>query len=96
MLSLTKNIFDYQNKLNFYQGFKKDYDKEQKSNIELKTKILKNRDPYEIEKTIRNQLNLSKQGELSVIVPNPTPTPVIIIPTMAPVYRQWLTVFFQN
>lgn len=92
--SLTKNLFDYKNKLDFYEGYQKDYEKENKRNIALKTQLLKKSDPYEIEKTIRNKLNLLKEGEVAIILPQPSPTPVIITPTPLPNYLQWQKVFF--
>ncbi len=92
--SLTKNVFDYKKTLDFYQSFKKDYEAEKQRNVALRTTVLKNRDQREIEKTIRNQLNLLKPGEIAVIIPNPTPTPLIIKPTPKPVFRQWFDTFF--
>ncbi len=94
--SLTKNIFDYKKTLNFYQSFKNDYEKEKKRQISLQTQALKNSDKNAIEKTIRDKLNLLKPDEIEVIIPIPTPTPIIITPPPAPVYKQWLQVFFQN
>lgn len=92
--SLTKTVFDYQKTIKFYQSFKEDFDKEKKRKITLQTQILKNKDPNEIEKTIRNQLNLLKPDEISVIIPNPTPTPQIVSPTPPPIYVQWWKTFF--
>lgn len=92
--SLTKNIFDYKNTLDFYQGFKKGYEKERQENVTLRTQVLKNRDQREVEKTIRNKLNLLKPGEIAVIIPNPTPTPVISKATPESVYKQWFHAFF--
>lgn len=92
--SLTKNIFDYRKTLDFYQSFKQDYQQEKQKNIALRTSLLKNKDPQQVEKTIRNQLNLLKPGEIAVIIPSPTPTPIKITPTPKPVYRQWFEVFF--
>lgn len=95
ILSFAKNIVDYQRSVKFSQEYKDDYDKEKKNNIALKTKILKQKDLYEIEKMIRNKLNLSRADEVSLIIPNPTPYPTIIIPTQPPIYSQWLNLFFQ-
>lgn len=92
--SLTKNIFDYKKTVDFYQSFKKDYEREKKDNVTLRTNVLKNRDQREIEKTIRNKLNLLKPGEIAVIIPNPTPTPVVVKPTPEPVFMQWFHTFF--
>jgi hypothetical protein len=94
--ALTKNFFEYRKNLEFYNSFKNDYDTEYKKNISLRTQIIKNNDPNQIEKTIRDKLNLVKEKELVVIIPPPTPTPVIIIPTPMPVYEQWVHTFFKN
>ncbi len=94
--SLTKSIFDYQKTLSFYQSYKNEYEAEKKKGITLQTQALKNSDTNQLEKTIRNNLNLLKPGEIEVIIPKPTPAPVAITPTPAAVYRQWLQVFFQK
>lgn len=84
---------DYQKKLAFYQDYKKNYEKEKKQNIVFKTELLKQSDPHEIEKTIRNKLNLLKPDEVAIIMRQPTPTPAIVTPTPLPNYLQWLQVF---
>lgn len=92
--SLTKNIFDYKKTLEFYDSFKKDYEEERKKKISLQTKILKSRDVNEIEKTIRNKLNLLKPGEIAIIIPSPTVTPTPI-PTPKPLLFKWLDKLFR-
>lgn len=92
--SLTKNLFDYRRRLSFYEEYKRDFEKEAKKNIELKTEVLKKSDPNEIEKTIRNKLNLLKPDEVAIILKQPSPTPVVITPTPLPNYLQWWKVFF--
>ena len=92
--SLTKNLFDYRRRLSFYEEYKRDFEKEEKRNIELKTEVLKKSDPNEIEKTIRNKLNLLKPDEVAIILKQPSPTPVVITPTPLPNYLQWWKVFF--
>lgn len=62
----------------------------------LKTQILKEKDPNEIEKTIRNKLNLSQPNEVIIMVPSPTPTPTIAITPTIPVYKEWAQAFFKN
>lgn len=94
--ALTKNIFDYRKNLRFYQSYKKEYELEKKENISLKTQILKKNDPDELEKTIRNKLNLSKPNEVTLIIPNPAPTPAVITPTPLPNWQRWYEVFFKN
>lgn len=94
--SLTKNLFDYLKNLQFYKNFKENYQKENKKNISLKTQILKKSDQSEIEKTIRNKLNLLKPGEIAIIIPPPTATPTPVVTPYIPVYKQWWQVFFNN
>ncbi len=95
IISLIKNIIDYRNKYNFYLGYKQDFEEETKKNIEYKTEYLKKTDPKELEKTIRNRLNLSKPGEMVVIIPQLTPTPTVITPTPAPNWQQWTNLYFK-
>lgn len=94
--SLTKNFFEYQKNISFYESYKDSYEKEKKKNNTLKTQILKNADPRQVEKTIRNKLNLLKENEVAIILPEPTATPYIVTPTPAPVYKQWFDVFFKD
>lgn len=94
--SLTKNIFDYRNKIQFYESYKKEYEDIKKKNLTLKTQILKQIDPYELEKTIRNELNLLKENEVDVIVPLPTPTIIMPTPTLPPNWQQLYDVFFNG
>ncbi len=94
--SLSKNIFDYKKTTSFYESFKKEYEKEKKDNISLKTEILKNNDVNEQEKIIRDKLNLLKDGEIAVIIPKPTRTPTPPKKPVLAVYQQWLQVFFRQ
>jgi len=94
--SLTKNVLDYRNTLSFYDTFQKEYEETKKQNIELQTRILKSTDDHELEKTIRNKLNLQKPGETTIIIAAPTPTPTIPTPTVVPTYRQWADVYIHG
>ncbi|MBI2051602.1 septum formation initiator family protein [Candidatus Roizmanbacteria bacterium] len=94
--SLTKNLFDYKKTLDFYKSFQEEFEKEKKTNVSLKTKTLKNSAPSELEKTIRNKLNLLKKNELAIIIPKPTPTPAAVAAKPQPAYVQWWRLFFQN
>lgn len=96
LFSLTKNLFDYQNSTKFFESYKQDYEEEKKKNLFLKTHILKYKDPNELEKTIRNKLNLTKENEVAVILPEPTKTPTGPTPTPAPNYQRWFEVFFKQ
>lgn len=95
LFSLTKNLFDYQRSAQFYESYKKDYETASKHNLELKTRILKSKDPYELEKTIRNRLNLTRDDEVAILIPEPTRAPITPTPTLAPPYRQWWDTFFR-
>lgn len=94
--SLIKNIFNYTSKNQFYQDYKNDYEKENKKNIELKTEIVKKQSVSEVEKTIRNKLNLLKENEVAVIMPEPTLTIITPTPTFAPNYIQWWELYFEK
>ena len=94
--SLLRNLFGYKSKLQFYQQFKQNFDRERKRNIELKTEVVRKKSLEEIEKTIRNNLNLLKDNEVALILPSPTKTPVSIIPTPLPNWRQWWELFFKK
>lgn len=94
--SLSKNLLGYRKSLAFYDGYKEEFEKEKKKNNELKTMLVKTSDPYEIEKTIRNKLNLMKEKEILIILPDITPTPFAPTPTFTPVYKQWYSTFFEK
>jgi len=95
-ISLVRNLLNYQSKLKFYDDYQKEYEKEYKKNLSLKTEYLKKTDQYEIEKTIRNKLNLVKDNETSVILPAITPRPTVLTPTPLPNWQQWRKLFFSN
>lgn len=92
--SLIPNVINYKNKLEFYNKTKKDYEKEIKKNNQLKTRIAKEKSLAELEKNIRNNLNLTKKNELVIIMPSikitlsPTPTPIIKN------WEKWKKIFF--
>ena len=94
--SLFNNLFSYKSKLDFYQQFKQNFDKEKKRNIELKTEVIRKKSQEEIEKTIRNDLNLLKNNEIALIIPSPIKTPTSITPTPLPNWRQWWELYFKK
>ena len=94
--SLLRNLFGYKSKLQFYQQFKKNFDKETKRNIELKTEVVRKKSIEEIEKTIRNDLNLLKDNEIALIIPAPTKAPISITPTPLPNWKQWWELYFKK
>ena len=91
--SLTRNFSNYIKNVEYYNKNKENLQKEQKNNITLKTQLRKQQAPNEVEKTIRNQLNLLKPNEVALIVALPSPTPIIPTPSPVPNYLQWLRVF---
>ncbi len=94
--SLTKTIADYQQTVQTYEEYKKEFEDTKHQNIKLKTDIIKSSDEYEQEKIMRNQLGLQKPGETTIIVPLPTATPMPPTPTPAPNYVQWYRLFFSQ
>ncbi len=93
--SLIRNIFDYQKKIDFYKKYQDELSQEKKRKLSLRTEVLKKTDPYELEKTIRDKLNLSKTDELSVILPKLSPSPTPIIPPLPTNWQQWWQIFFK-
>ncbi|PIV09613.1 hypothetical protein COS31_04725 [Candidatus Roizmanbacteria bacterium CG02_land_8_20_14_3_00_36_15] len=94
--SLIRNVVNYQNRIAFLKRFKSEVEKEKKKKLTLQTEILKKSDFYELEKTIRNKLNLARPDEVAIILPPPTPTPTIITPTPLPNWQQWWQLFFMQ
>lgn len=94
--SLINNFRQYQKSLNFYQQFKNEYEKEKYKNIKLKTEIIRKKSLFEIEKIIRNQLNLSKMEEYIIIIPTPSIAPSPTQPTIIPNCLKWWQVFAKN
>lgn len=94
--SLLKNYNEYQKNTLFYTTLNNDLEKEKNRNNNLRMQKIKESDRLELEKTIRNKLNLVRENEIAIIVPTPTLEPTIIRPTSAPVYKQWLHIFLKN
>jgi len=92
--SLLTNLFSYKSKLDFYQQFKQNFEKEKKRNIELKTEVVRKKNTEEIEKIIRNDLNILKDNEIALIIPSPAKTPVSVTPTPLPNWKQWWELYF--
>ena len=90
MYSLSKNIFGYTDKLDFYHEYRKEYEKENELNKQLKSDLKRSKDYYFVEREIREKLNLLQPQEEAIILPKititPTPPPAI---TPAP-YKQWI------
>ncbi len=92
-LSLTRNIFSYKDKIGFYNEIKADHDKEKALNKKLKSDLKKSSDYYFVERQIRDKLNLIKEDEIAIIIPeitpSPTPTPII---EKEP-YQEWFELY---
>lgn len=96
IFSLTKNITQYQQTVQLYEGYKLEYEQVQKRHIQLKTEIIKSRDQYEQEKIMRNELGLQKPGETTIIVPRPTAIPPTPTPTPEVFYMRWYKQFLKR
>lgn len=94
LVSLVKNFSEFRRNLQFYESYQSQLREVQQENARLLTQKTLKSSPREVEKTIRNQLNLLKDGEIAVIVPPPSPTPSPVITPLPPVYRQWWNTFF--
>ncbi len=93
---LISNIFNYYKKLDFYYSVKKNLEKEEKKQIKLQTEIIKKTNQEELEKIIRNQLNMTKDNEVIVLLPSPN---ITISPTPTPElknWQKWLKVFLKK
>lgn len=81
IISLSKNIFSYKDKLAFYHDYRKEYEGEMITNKKLKSDLKKSDDYYYVEKRIRENLNYLQASETAFIIPkivvSPTPTPVV-------------------
>ena len=90
LVSLSKTIFSYKDKRDFFREYDDDYKAELEMNKKLKSELKSSSDSYIVEKNIREQLQLLKPNEVAVILPSikvePTPTPT---PMKKP-YEEWL------
>ncbi|MFN4213074.1 MAG: FtsB family cell division protein [Microgenomates group bacterium] len=93
--SLLKNIINYRSKLQFYQDYKREYEEEKKRQQKLKTEIARKKSLTELEKTIRNKLNLAKEGEFVILLPSPTSHPPTPTPSSSANWLKWWRVFFK-
>lgn len=90
LYSLSKNIFSYTGKLQFYHDFRKEYEKEYDKNKKLKSELRKSTDYYTVEKEIREKLNLLQPDEEAIILPKIT---ITLAPSPTPIkkpYQQWI------
>ena len=95
VISLIRNLADYQRNISFYDQTKDNFNKALAENKELKVQKQTESSPFEVEKNLRNKQNLLRENEIIVIIPSPSPIPTPFVkPTEAPV-RQWMRLFFQ-
>lgn len=94
--ALIKNIVSFQEKYQFYLLIKNQYENLKKKNIELKTQLLRKKDPQEIEKKAREKLNLAKENEIVIILPSPTHPLITFTPTPQPNWQKWWDVYFSS
>jgi len=93
--ALTKNLINFYQRYQFYLQFENEYQRLKKENLELKTQLLRKKDRFEIEKKIREKLNLGRENETVIILPpSPTPQPTAITPTPKPNWQQWMELYF--
>lgn len=93
--SLLKSVLNYRDRIQFYRQTKEKYEKLKKRNIELKTEVVRKRSADEIEKTVRNQLNLLKEDEVALLIPQPSPTKVVTPTPRLENWQKWWQVFFK-
>ena len=95
VISLIRNVIDYQRNMSFYNQTKNNFDKAQLENKVLKVQKQSDSSPFEVEKNLRNKQNLLRENEIIVIIPSPSPLPTPFVrPTKAPI-KQWIELFFQ-
>jgi hypothetical protein len=95
VVSLVRNVADYQHNLSFYNQTKSNYDKAAVQNKEMKVQKQSGLSPFEVEKNLRNKQNMLRDNEIIVIIPSPTPLPTPFrAPTEAPP-KQWMRLFFR-
>jgi cell division protein FtsB len=70
--SFVRNGTTILNNIPFYNQLKADYEKENRRNNELKLNAVKSRDPYEVEKLLRNKLGFIKTNEQVIVIPSTT------------------------
>lgn len=94
MYSLSKTLLDYRSKIQFYDQNYQEYQAAYDKNKELKSSNIKSQDYYAVERNIREKLNLSKPGEVIVVIPKPSTIPTPTTAPILPPYKQWVSVFF--
>lgn len=95
IVSLIRNVGDYNKNLTFYDETKVNYQAAQEKNKALVIRKRSNSSDFEIEKNLRDKQSLVRDNEYMIIIPSPSPTPPPYRgPTEAP-FRQWVRLFFE-
>ena len=94
VISLVRNVADYQRNISFYDQTKNNFDKALLENKELKVHKQEGSSPFEVEKNLRNKQNLLRDNEIIVIIPSPSPTLAPFVRPPEPPVRQWMRLFF--
>ena len=95
VVSLIRNVADYQRNLSYYDQIKNNFNKANSENKSLKVHKQADSSPFEIEKNLRNKQNLIRANEVIVIIPSPSAAPTPILRPTEPPYKQWARLFFQ-
>lgn len=95
VISLIRNVADYQRNISFYDQTRSNYDKALLENKQLKVNKQAGSSPFEVEKNLRNKQNLLRNDEIIVIIPSPSPIPTPFVRPTEPAARQWIRLFFQ-
>lgn len=96
LYSLSRNLFEYSGKMEYLRQNQNEVKTLKDDNKELKTRLKQSEDYYVVEREIRENLNLTKPGEVAVILPaiTPTMTPTPTVYKSTP--KQWIEVFWSN
>lgn len=95
IVSLIRNVGDYNKNLTFYDETKVNFQAAQEKNKALVIRKRSNSSDFEIEKNLRDKQSLVRDNEYMIIIPSPSPTPLPYRgPTEAP-FRQWVRLFFE-
>lgn len=94
VISLTKNVFEFKKRKEFFSAYDKQLQVEVKKNKKLKSNISQYKDYYILEELIREKLNRTKSNEYVVLGQSNPDKISLITPTPKPTHRQWIDLFF--
>ncbi len=94
-VSLVRSFFVYKDRFKVYQKLKDRKDKLKKENIQLQTEQRQIESSRYIEKVARQQLQFTKQGEVVVIIPSPTPEIKKTEKLSIPVWQRWVSLLVE-